>query len=439
MSLSLDDETFFKDFLKIILKKINAVEFNNHSIQLCVKLYNKVLMSLESFKQTPNLAFSSFYNNRKTIHFPESANDYEKFDLNFFEHESKIFFSSDLLNYSVFRILKVLFSDEIHILEKKFVLKLEEFKPNTPLFDTHLKFNYVIENLYAASLNIVLIKIYDLYNDNFDEFVIEERMFQKLLNEIHEKCKMDNYEFNNANKNKNQLLVLKDKDVFKCKQYKNNLVRIVQKTNILSFENYELFFNILKVHYDNLLFSNNNKKNEKKDEKKIGSKKKYIPKALKMKVWNKHIGIEIGQSKCLCCNLVDISQLNFHCGHVISEKHGGQLNLENLRPICGSCNLSMGVVNMDSFIEQYKFNSENDTDNTNNLHQLHQPQQNDSNPYHAHNITNQQYQPYQLYPPQKLPELHSLQYASNNPNQPFIQVAINLDQQNQLNFQTKGK
>jgi chromosome segregation ATPase len=87
----------------------------------------------------------------------------------------------------------------------------------------------------------------------------------------------------------------------------------------------------------------------------IKPKKKAIPKTLKNKVWNKYIGIEIGQTKCLCCKLTDISQLNFHCGHVISEKYGGELTMENLKPICGSCNSSMGTMNMDEFILKYKF------------------------------------------------------------------------------------
>jgi uncharacterized coiled-coil protein SlyX len=87
----------------------------------------------------------------------------------------------------------------------------------------------------------------------------------------------------------------------------------------------------------------------------IKPKKKAIPKTLKNKVWNKYIGIEIGQTKCLCCKLTDISQLNFHCGHIISEKDGGELTMENLKPICGSCNLSMATMNMDEFMKKYKF------------------------------------------------------------------------------------
>jgi hypothetical protein len=88
--------------------------------------------------------------------------------------------------------------------------------------------------------------------------------------------------------------------------------------------------------------------------KKEKQKKKIIPLALRRNVWNKHIGEEIGKTLCLCCKLSNISQMNFSCGHIISETNGGEINLENLKPICVSCNSSMGTQNMDEFIKIYK-------------------------------------------------------------------------------------
>jgi len=87
--------------------------------------------------------------------------------------------------------------------------------------------------------------------------------------------------------------------------------------------------------------------------KKEKPKKKIIPLALKRNVWNKYIGEEIGKTLCLCCKLTDITQMNFSCGHVISENNGGEINLNNLKPICVSCNSSMGTKNMDEFIQIY--------------------------------------------------------------------------------------
>jgi hypothetical protein len=54
--------------------------------------------------------------------------------------------------------------------------------------------------------------------------------------------------------------------------------------------------------------------------------------------------------KYQCCHKTEISQMSFHCGHVISEYNGGDIKVDNLRPICGLCNSSMGTMNMDDFI-----------------------------------------------------------------------------------------
>jgi len=85
----------------------------------------------------------------------------------------------------------------------------------------------------------------------------------------------------------------------------------------------------------------------------IKNKKKYISLVLKKKVWDKYIGLEIGKSKCLCCNITDIIQMSFHCGHIIAESKGGETNLSNLKPICQNCNSSMGSQNMNDFMKTF--------------------------------------------------------------------------------------
>ena len=45
--------------------------------------------------------------------------------------------------------------------------------------------------------------------------------------------------------------------------------------------------------------------------------------------------------------------MNFHCGHITSEKNGGDMTLNNLLPICALCNSSMGSVNMWDFIKMH--------------------------------------------------------------------------------------
>lgn len=84
-------------------------------------------------------------------------------------------------------------------------------------------------------------------------------------------------------------------------------------------------------------------------------KKMAIPKAVKQDVWNIYVGSHIIEHRCLCCKKAYIRNTSFHCGHVISEKHGGTLEMHNLRPICASCNSSMGTENMIEYVKRYGY------------------------------------------------------------------------------------
>jgi hypothetical protein len=71
------------------------------------------------------------------------------------------------------------------------------------------------------------------------------------------------------------------------------------------------------------------------------SAKIKIPKALREQVWLQSIGKKY-EMKCYikwCKNKMDV--FNFHVGHNIPESKGGLTVLENLKPICARCNLSM--------------------------------------------------------------------------------------------------
>ena len=87
--------------------------------------------------------------------------------------------------------------------------------------------------------------------------------------------------------------------------------------------------------------------------------KKCIPIALKRQVWDHWIGKEKGIFNCLCCNISEIEKNNFDCGHVVAEINGGELSVINLKPICGSCNSSMGIANMNDFIKKYNLDKYN--------------------------------------------------------------------------------
>ena len=71
-------------------------------------------------------------------------------------------------------------------------------------------------------------------------------------------------------------------------------------------------------------------------------KKTKIPKALREEVWRAYVG-SLFETKCTitwCTNSITV--FNFEAGHNIPESRGGATQLSNLRPICGSCNKSMG-------------------------------------------------------------------------------------------------
>ena len=70
--------------------------------------------------------------------------------------------------------------------------------------------------------------------------------------------------------------------------------------------------------------------------------KESIPKRVRELVWTTH-NCEVFTHKCFvswCDNNINV--FNFQVGHDIPESKGGTLDIDNLKPICGNCNLSMG-------------------------------------------------------------------------------------------------
>jgi len=81
-------------------------------------------------------------------------------------------------------------------------------------------------------------------------------------------------------------------------------------------------------------------------------KREKIPATIRNIVFKTHVI----NNKCYCCKIEDISLANFECGHIIAVKDGGENNIDNLRPICGNCNKSMGAKNMYEFMLKYGLN-----------------------------------------------------------------------------------
>ena len=86
--------------------------------------------------------------------------------------------------------------------------------------------------------------------------------------------------------------------------------------------------------------NNNNNKNNNNTNNHVKSKEQ-IPKRIRELVWTTYNG-EVFTSKCYvswCTNKINV--FSFQTGHDIPESKGGTLDIDNLKPICGSCNLSM--------------------------------------------------------------------------------------------------
>jgi 5-methylcytosine-specific restriction endonuclease McrA len=88
-------------------------------------------------------------------------------------------------------------------------------------------------------------------------------------------------------------------------------------------------------------------------------KRASLPSAVRMAVWNKHFGREAGAGECYCCR-EKIYQQAFECGHILAAAKGGSDAIDNLRPLCRNCNLSMRDDHMDDFMRIYFPNSVDD-------------------------------------------------------------------------------
>ena len=85
---------------------------------------------------------------------------------------------------------------------------------------------------------------------------------------------------------------------------------------------------------------------------KIPSKERSIyPKAVRETVWRKYFGNKMN-GKCYVCGK-PIYFTDFEVGHNKARAKGGTSNINNLRPICRTCNRSMGTMNIETFKRRY--------------------------------------------------------------------------------------
>ena len=226
--------------------------------------------------------------------------------------------------------------------------------------------NYIICN----KIKILIDKYKNLdINKLFEEF----KYYKNKIKKNQYVCKVCNKKFTNITNMKNHIInkICEKQKEFRCTNcyklfpLKKNLIyhmqnKVCQK-NIYNFCEQKNIINNNEINNKinneiNNEIIDNEINNEIIDNVQLNKfKKKSIPLPLKKLVWNKYIGEEIGKAKCICCKLTDITQLSFSCGHIIPESKGGKLILDNLKPICQSCNSSMGTNNMNDYIQYFEF------------------------------------------------------------------------------------
>lgn len=83
----------------------------------------------------------------------------------------------------------------------------------------------------------------------------------------------------------------------------------------------------------------------------IENKKKAVPKKIRDAVWIEYTGVTFA-GKCYACGVAIDYTTGWHCSHVVAESKGGNISVENLRPCCRHCNLSMGNQNLYVYIDR---------------------------------------------------------------------------------------
>lgn len=97
--------------------------------------------------------------------------------------------------------------------------------------------------------------------------------------------------------------------------------------------------------------ANANLKTRKKKNKRRPSP--YVPMILRAKLWMEKYGEGTCKQICSQCNFTQLNPFNFHVGHIVSLKHGGSWDENNLLILCPGCNVSNGAGHQEHFKNLY--------------------------------------------------------------------------------------
>lgn len=132
----------------------------------------------------------------------------------------------------------------------------------------------------------------------------------------------------------------KERDVF---LNKNDWLRVTAPNKVTTSTNKP------QQHHTNMNFDLNSFEPTYYTDKK--GTRKSIPTSVKKKLWIDYNGKKYKGACFVCKEIIDIN--NFEAGHVIPASQNGSDNIRNLRPICKSCNRSMGNMNLNDFKQRY--------------------------------------------------------------------------------------
>ena len=112
----------------------------------------------------------------------------------------------------------------------------------------------------------------------------------------------------------------KEETILICELYKQNktIKEIYDKLSYIKLNSIKMkYANCIYLDKGNIKGSLNHVSNMHKN---IWDKlnKTNIPKIHKKLIWNDYIG----RTKCLCCNMNNIEQIDFHMGHIIPKSKG---------------------------------------------------------------------------------------------------------------------
>lgn len=297
----------------IIMNIYNELNKNNCENDACI-FHNKIVN--DTNHEINNLKMSSYFLNNIKI-------------VNRFNEKSK-----DI----IIKLLEVILLDDF-VKDNNLIRTSLYF--NKLLIDILIKWKKSINNEYDNDINnfnnievntikftqydTLSIIIHQLNNLNFDIKLKLFDFFEKLI-----------IKYNKQDKIKNKLKEIKSKETK------------LKETELKEIKPKEIKLKETELKETEL------KETKPKPKPIVKKKKKPIASTIKKLVWNTNIGEEKGKSKCMCCKSTDISQMSFHCGHIIAEANGGKTIVSNLKPICQNCNSSMGITNMEDFMNSLK-------------------------------------------------------------------------------------